>query len=477
MKSNKAKANIVDQSHLHDSSQKGVIDLAALGITGRQVDLVKTKQEPDDKRARKHVKQDSNVSEEWKSMFGSLEPPSMQQALPKGSDQEVTPAGKPPRSESSAAICVPLSTSPQVPEVTNVQNRKPTVQVFSSTILPSTSQIRITTCKAELQQLIQQKREQCSAERIAKQMMGNAEWESKPPPPEHQPTIFPFPELLGDWEDEGNPDVQRKKEPANGHPRVQGSKGDLKGIPDDADCSVSLARPEEEQQATATHPRGDEQRRDELPGRITSLHTEEASLGCENSQLEREIQQSLPDLRDRHVMQLHRRLLKESRCLESKKILLSICRELNSVCQIRNLSKKRAGDLSEELETTAACHRQEVRLCEERAQESWVAALRMERALSEQTPENAASGSCWPRSSSTPSSPRGAFMFLLLHPQPAGAHRGQGSPCITRHPRRGGGSSPEDAGAQGHLQAQLSSAQPGPDTHDQDTTSASVIPV
>lgn len=71
----------------------------------------------------------------------------------------------------------------QVPEVTNVQNRKPTVQVFSSTILPSTSQIRITTCKAELQQLIQQKREQCSAERIAKQMMGNAEWESKPPPP------------------------------------------------------------------------------------------------------------------------------------------------------------------------------------------------------------------------------------------------------------------------------------------------------
>ncbi|KAG5216385.1 hypothetical protein JEQ12_001961 [Ovis aries] len=134
--------------------------------------------------SRKHVKQDSNVSEEWKSMFGSLEPPSMQQALPKGSDQAVMPAGKPPRSESSAAICVPLSTSPQVPELTNVQNKKPTVQVFSGTILPSTSQIQITTCKAELQRLIQQKREQCCAERIAKQMMGNAEWESKPPPPE-----------------------------------------------------------------------------------------------------------------------------------------------------------------------------------------------------------------------------------------------------------------------------------------------------
>ncbi|XP_028345730.1 phosphoinositide 3-kinase regulatory subunit 4 isoform X2 [Physeter macrocephalus] len=187
MKSNKAKANIVDQSHLHDSSQKGVIDLAALGITGRQVDLVKTKQEPDDKRARKHVKQDSNVNEEWKSMFGSLEPPSIPQSLPKGSDQEVIQAGKPPRSESSAGICVPLSTSPQVPEVTNVQNRKPTIQVLSSTILPSTYQIRITTCKTELQQLIQQKREQCNAERIAKQMMENAEWESKPPPPGWRP--------------------------------------------------------------------------------------------------------------------------------------------------------------------------------------------------------------------------------------------------------------------------------------------------
>ncbi|XP_023605285.1 phosphoinositide 3-kinase regulatory subunit 4 isoform X4 [Myotis lucifugus] len=187
MKSNKAKANIVDQSHLHDSSQKGVIDLAALGITGRQVDLVKTKQEPDDKRARKHVKQDSNVNEEWKSMFGSLEPPTIPQALPKGSDQEVIQTGKPSRSESSAGICVPLSTSPQVPEVTHAQSRKPTIQVLSSTILPSPYQIRITTCKTELQQLIQQKREQCNAERIAKQMMENAEWESKPPPPGWRP--------------------------------------------------------------------------------------------------------------------------------------------------------------------------------------------------------------------------------------------------------------------------------------------------
>lgn len=44
-------------------------------------------------------------------------------------------------------------------------------------------QRRLNTCKAELQQLVQQKREQCSAERMAKQMMESAEWESRPPPP------------------------------------------------------------------------------------------------------------------------------------------------------------------------------------------------------------------------------------------------------------------------------------------------------
>uniref|UniRef100_A0A8C6Y4K7 Phosphoinositide 3-kinase regulatory subunit 4 n=1 Tax=Naja naja TaxID=35670 RepID=A0A8C6Y4K7_NAJNA len=191
LKSNKAKANVVDQSHLHDSIQKDIIDLAALGIIGRQVDLIKTKQESDDKRARKHVKQDSNVNEEWKSMFGSLEPSSIQHPLTKGyvqtSDQEAIQTGKPLRSESSAGICVPLSSSPQAANGQAIQVRKPTIQVISSVASPSTYQLRITTCKTELQQLIQQKREQCSAERIAKQMMENAEWETKPPPPGWHP--------------------------------------------------------------------------------------------------------------------------------------------------------------------------------------------------------------------------------------------------------------------------------------------------
>ncbi|KAK2845181.1 hypothetical protein Q5P01_011840 [Channa striata] len=67
-----------EQTHLGEAGQTGVIDLALLGITGRQVDLVKPKAEAEDKRARKHTKQDSTMNEEWKSMFGSQEPPSTQ---------------------------------------------------------------------------------------------------------------------------------------------------------------------------------------------------------------------------------------------------------------------------------------------------------------------------------------------------------------------------------------------------------------
>ena len=59
----------------------------------------------------------------------------------------------------------------------------PAVQVAQSVGGSSAYQRRLTTCKAELQQLVLQKREQCSAERMAKQMMESAEWESRPPPP------------------------------------------------------------------------------------------------------------------------------------------------------------------------------------------------------------------------------------------------------------------------------------------------------
>ncbi|CAL8299129.1 unnamed protein product, partial [Gadus morhua 'NCC'] len=159
LKSNKAKAVVGEQGSQGEAAQTGVIDLALLGISGRQVDLVKPKAEPDDKKAKKHTKQqDSTMNEEWRSMFGSQEPASSLVAT--------APDG-------------PLSAGRRA-----VAAAAPVVQAAPG---GSAYQRRLNTCKAELQQLVQQKREQCSAERMAKQMMESAEWESRPPPPGWHP--------------------------------------------------------------------------------------------------------------------------------------------------------------------------------------------------------------------------------------------------------------------------------------------------
>lgn len=50
LKSNKAKANMGEQSHLGEAAHAGVLDLSSLGISGRQVDLVRPKPEAEDKR-------------------------------------------------------------------------------------------------------------------------------------------------------------------------------------------------------------------------------------------------------------------------------------------------------------------------------------------------------------------------------------------------------------------------------------------
>uniref|UniRef100_A0A8C8DWE3 non-specific serine/threonine protein kinase n=1 Tax=Oryzias sinensis TaxID=183150 RepID=A0A8C8DWE3_9TELE len=159
LKSNKAKANMGEQNHQGDSAQNGVIDLATLGIMGRQVDLVKPKAEAEEKKARKQTKQDSTMNEEWKSMFGSQEPPAAQPAA--ATDGLV--------GQSRKSVVAPTNPTPHLGLGGPAYQR------------------RMNTCKAELQQLVQQKREQCSAERMAKKMMESAEWESRPPPPGWHP--------------------------------------------------------------------------------------------------------------------------------------------------------------------------------------------------------------------------------------------------------------------------------------------------
>uniref|UniRef100_A0A3Q2E000 Phosphoinositide 3-kinase regulatory subunit 4 n=1 Tax=Cyprinodon variegatus TaxID=28743 RepID=A0A3Q2E000_CYPVA len=169
LKSNKAKANMGDQGHLGEAGQTGVIDLGTLGITGRQVDLVKPKTESDDKRARRQTKQDSAMNEEWKSMFGSQEPPSAQPPTVSKNGARLTSADGPVTQIRKAAAAPAAAQQQQVAAGGPAYQR------------------RLNTCRTELQQLLQQKREQCSAERMAKQMMESAEWESRPPPPGWHP--------------------------------------------------------------------------------------------------------------------------------------------------------------------------------------------------------------------------------------------------------------------------------------------------
>ncbi|KAM9723786.1 LOW QUALITY PROTEIN: phosphoinositide 3-kinase regulatory subunit 4 [Menidia menidia] len=157
LKSSRAKASLGEGGGAgRTPGAAGLIDLAALGITGRQVDLVRPKAEAEDRRARKHTKQDSTMNEEWKSMFGSQEPPAAQVA---------TAADGASRKAAAA----------------------PVAPAMAAAGLGPAHQRKLNTCRAELQQLLQQKREQCSAERMAKHMMESAEWESRPPPPGWHP--------------------------------------------------------------------------------------------------------------------------------------------------------------------------------------------------------------------------------------------------------------------------------------------------
>lgn len=52
LKSNKAKASVGEQSQLGEAAHAGAIDLSALGLSGRQVDLVKARPEAEDKRGK-----------------------------------------------------------------------------------------------------------------------------------------------------------------------------------------------------------------------------------------------------------------------------------------------------------------------------------------------------------------------------------------------------------------------------------------
>lgn len=254
---------------------------------------------------------------------------------------------------------------------------------------------------------------------------------------EHLLTIFSAPDPFGDHVDEGNSDIQPKKEAENGHCPVHGSEVDLKGIIDDVDCNVSLPRPEEEHQGAARQLREEKQMIEERTGQITSLQTEEASLQCETLLLDSEIQplkqklQSLPDLHDDYVMQLHKKLFKEeARCLGWKK-LFNVYRAMNSIIRAstspRRQPKTWAKNWREPLPTIT---RRPASVRKKLKKAGW---WRWRESSRSQGKRVTTTGRCWPRSSPTSSRSQGALVPLLLYPQSTEAQKCQEIPWVIRH--------------------------------------------
>nr|XP_044605863.1 cTAGE family member 9-like [Equus asinus] len=204
-----------------------------------------------------------------------------------------------------------------------------------------------------------------------------------------------LPDLLDHRVDDRNTEVQQKRDEGMDEPPVPQSEVGLREVTDDADLSVPLQSPEEEHQERATWLQQQKQIEEELPGEILSLQTEEATLQHENAELEGEIQQLklklqiLHELHDERVGQLYRKFFEEERvCSELDKKLLNVCWDMNSTYQLRNLYKKMAEDLAQEVETCTSYYHKENLFQMQRAEESKRAAVLAERKLEERRREN-----------------------------------------------------------------------------------------
>lgn len=226
-----------------------------------------------------------------------------------------------------------------------------------------------------------------------------------------------LPAKLGGAENRG---VQPKREAGRGDHPVQRAAVDLKAGPDGGGLSVSPRRPEGEPGDTATQPRAERPEIPELVRQIHSLQTREASLQAQNSQLESQIQQlkltlqKQEDEQDQHTRQLHRQLFQEkAQCLAVEKRLAGLYRDLNCTYQVRNLHKKIAQDLAQELERTMAHYHQEVLFHQDRAAKGWEAAASSERKFQQLKQENARERqrlavlerTCWPFPTGPPAPP------------------------------------------------------------------------
>nr|XP_035947593.1 cTAGE family member 9-like [Halichoerus grypus] len=198
----------------------------------------------------------------------------------------------------------------------------------------------------------------------------------------------PPPDLPAEHAGAGTRGVQPKRGAGSGDQPAHRAAVDLKGVPEDAGCPGSPPSPEGEQQHRARRLWAERRETAELTRQIHSLHTQEASLQKATSQLRLNLQNPL-DEQDQCILQLHRKVFQaEAQCLEMKKKLASVYREMNFTCQIRNLYKKMAQDLGKELERTTSYYRKLVLFHQGRATKSWVGAAPREREFQELREEN-----------------------------------------------------------------------------------------
>ncbi|XP_012518562.1 PREDICTED: cTAGE family member 5-like [Propithecus coquereli] len=187
--------------------------------------------------------------------------------------------------------------------------------------------------------------------------------------------------------------------PEDGDVEVEGNRGagqadrsaslpqvPLKSFSDDGDLTACLGSPEEETGEVAGQLCKETRRREELEEQIETLQAQEASLQEDNARLDREIQelelrlQTLPALEQQHVTEPERKLREEEvHCSEMEKRLATVSETVNRTRQTRDIYKKMAEDLAQELETSTSFYQRDILFHERGVQDSRLAAVSTER--------------------------------------------------------------------------------------------------
>lgn len=166
----------------------------------------------------------------------------------------------------------------------------------------------------------------------------------------------------------------------------------------------------------------------------------------------------------------------EIRCLEIKKKLPSVCRNVNYTHQIHNLYKKMAQDMDKEWERTTFFYQKEIPFLEETVQENWTAVLLTERKLNllRKKKKKIAAVKSWLMSSSSLTFPKWPFCscYSKHNPQRPRTTRG---PLNHQVLQEGGGRCYEAQGSGSPADSTQLSQQGSLNTHNHSRTSACAV--